>query len=83
MSHWNYRIVKVDGELKIYDVNYNDDGVPTSRSVLPSHFYGDTIESIREQLEWFQAAIEKPVLSDSEIGTTNHEQSSLESRHDA
>ncbi|KAF0813549.1 hypothetical protein IGB42_01900 [Andreprevotia sp. IGB-42] len=66
---WNYRVVNVEGELHLYDVYYNTAGEPVGRSANPSHFYGDTVEQLKEQLEWFSAALEKPVLQDDEIGS--------------
>jgi hypothetical protein len=65
MSHWNYRAVKVNGELRIYDVYYNDAGDPLSRSERPSHFYGESVESLQEQLQWFIEALNKEVLDDA------------------
>jgi hypothetical protein len=73
MSHWNYRVVKIAGELKIYDVYYDEHGSATARSDQPSHFYGDTTEQLRVQLECFQTALDTPVLEDSEIGTNNYD----------
>jgi hypothetical protein len=65
---WNYRVVRVDGQLQVFDVYYNATGLPHSRHVTPSFIYGETLEHLSEQLDWIREALEKPILEDSEIG---------------
>lgn len=66
---WNYRVVRLDNHLRVYDVYYDESGAPISRHAEPTYIYGDTIEHLREQLAWINAALEKPILDDGEIGS--------------
>ena len=65
---WNYRVVSYEDHLRIYDVYYDDNGKPTGRHEQPTYIYGDTIGSLREQIDWILEAFNKPILEDSEIG---------------
>ena len=82
MSHWNYRVVRVDGSLQIHDVYYNDAGKPNGRSLPPSYLYGETIEHLREQFQLFSAALDKPILNISEFMPFNQEAPFQESGED-
>lgn len=76
MGTWNYRIVKVvtGGELSfgIYEVYYNEIGMPNGRTENPVTFecgYDEGSDTIADMLQKaLKNALEKPVLSDEIFG---------------
>ncbi|MDP3987307.1 MAG: hypothetical protein Q8P81_03725 [Nanoarchaeota archaeon] len=73
--HWNYRVIKRvvkykgrDGnELRedfyaIYEVFYEEDGMPTSWSESPMHIQGESLEELKHDHDLYKRALEKPVL---------------------
>lgn len=69
MSSWNYRVVRTEDGLRIFDVYYDDNGVPIATHVSPTYVYGDTIEEMKEQMDWMLSAFTRPILDESEIGS--------------
>lgn len=69
MSHWNYRVVRMKDDLRVYDVYYDDAGKPEARHEQPTYLYGDTVEELREQLALIEEALAKPILGDEQIGS--------------
>lgn len=67
---WNHRIVAVErnGEIEygMYEVYYDENGTPISRTEEPATFVGDTWEEVADSVA--RAYIGRPVLSDDEIG---------------
>ncbi|WP_255988371.1 hypothetical protein [Chitinolyticbacter albus] len=68
MSHWNHRVVRCDGELRIFDVYYDDLGRPVARSVTPTWLSGESLDELYAQLQLIEEALGRPILNDSEIG---------------
>lgn len=74
MSTWNYRLVKVgpdesgDWEVGIYEVYYDDDGHPHSRTLEPAEFVGADADEVRKALKRAIKATSQAVLDDTEIG---------------
>jgi hypothetical protein len=68
MSHWNYRVVECDDDLRIYDVYYDDAGKAISRHIEPTYVYGESIDDLRAQLQLMLAALEVEPLQDAAIG---------------
>ena len=65
---WNYRMINKDGELAIYSVYYYDDGSIQGTSLNPDYPIGyDNIEDLREELERYSSALEKPILKYDDI----------------
>lgn len=72
MGHWNYRIVKVvrggEPSFGVYEVYYNDIGMPNARTENPVTFecdYDEGSNTIADMLQKaLKNALEKPVLSD-------------------
>lgn len=64
MITWNYRVFREEnGEYVIREVFYADDGVVlgcTADSVEP---YGQSLDDLARELEWFQEALTLPVLT--------------------
>ena len=73
--HWNYRVIRraweIDGEIEeqfgIYEVYYRD-GKPEMCSEIPDGASAESLEGLREVLEWQQLALEKPTLNYEDIG---------------
>ena len=75
MAHWNHRVIRTEHKHKtangdvwseawytIHEVYYNEEGEIdcwTESGVAPS---GESIEEVREVLEWMLNATKKPVL---------------------
>lgn len=78
--HWNYRVVRrirEHNETKwivfgIHEVYYRD-GEPVMVTVDPQAPHGETLEELKQDLEWYQRALTKPILNYEDIGseTTN------------
>ena len=68
MAHWNFRVVKYEDHLRVFDVYYDDHGNPKSRNEQPTYIYGESVAELREQIRMIEAAFELPVLDDSTIG---------------
>lgn len=70
-QHWNYRIVQTgstdsDRHYGIYEVYYQD-GEPWLRTLSTSGIGGETMDEVREDLEFHRQALERPVLIDSDF----------------
>lgn len=72
MSHWNYRVLKKpfngsdDCDYGIIEVYYTDSGdirFWTKEFMDPS---SDTVDGIKQKLEWMAVALTKPVLIEVE-----------------
>ena len=68
MSSWNYRVVRGQDGLRIFDVYYDDAGRPISTNVAPTYAYGETLDDLSAQLQLMREALTLPVLEDAEIG---------------
>jgi hypothetical protein len=66
---WNYRVVRIthgpEEFFAIYEVYYGDDGRPKARTENPAHPAGETLEELAEDLTYYQAALQQPVLEDA------------------
>lgn len=70
---WNYRIVKGKDGLRIFDVYYNEAGLPISTHEVPTYVYGETVDDLSEQLALMSEALALPILDENEIGSTEWE----------
>ncbi len=65
MRHWNHRIVKSEDGFGVYyelsEVYYDSKGRPWSYG--DATIGGENLEDIKQQIEWFQVALTKPVLT--------------------
>jgi hypothetical protein len=66
---YNYRVVKEDDDLRIYDVYYNEQGDPIATHTGPTFVYGETVEDLRVQLQLMLDALDMPVLEMRTIGS--------------
>jgi hypothetical protein len=66
---WSYRVVRTthgqEESFAIYEVYYDDDGHPEARTENPAHPAGETFEELTEDLRYYQAALQEPVLDDA------------------
>ena len=69
--HWNHRVVKqkiADQEFfSVRETFYNDDGTIMAYTEDPAGVIGESIEDLREYLQWCLRALDKPVLIDGEV----------------
>jgi len=65
---WNYRIVRKNDQLEVYDVYYDEDGNPSSRHVKPTTLYGEDVEEISKQIDLIKECLRKPVIDDEIFG---------------
>jgi hypothetical protein len=65
--NWDYRVINHDGMFTIHEVSYNDKGDITSISQDPMGPSGDTLEELKDDMEYFLQALDMPVLKKEEI----------------
>ena len=64
---WDYRVIEHEGLFTIHEVHYNDKGDVTSISQDPMGPSGDTLEELKDDMEYFLEALDMPVLKKKEI----------------
>ena len=80
MPTWNHRIVKkrdpnykegaiwpVEFYYEVHEVHYNNNGDLCAITEDPIAPYGESIDDLKETLEWMLNACDKPILIDGEI----------------
>jgi hypothetical protein len=65
-SHWNYRVIDIDGFLGIHEVYYRDD-IPRSYTVNPVPIVGENILEIMSTISHMSEALIKPILTDKDF----------------
>ena len=70
---WNYRVIKKihdDGTeiFAIHEVYYNEDEKPDLVTEDPCEPQGETLEELKDDCEWYQKALEHPVLNYDDFG---------------
>jgi hypothetical protein len=74
LTMWNYRVVKcksdLDGsdEYAIREVYYNDDNSLLGYVHSPEGVFSESLEGLREVIEWMQTALISPVIDVEEFG---------------
>src|SRR3990167_8254322 len=69
---WDHRIVKEvlengDSWFSIREAFYNDAGELFAYTEEPADISGESIESLRQTLNWIQSAFDKEILIDGEV----------------
>ena len=69
---WNHRVVKqiFDDEIdwfSIREVFYNEDGDITGYTENPVDICGESIDGLREYLQWCLNSLDKPILEDGKV----------------
>lgn len=60
---WNHRVLRhEDGTLAVYEVYYDDDGRPVSRTETPVAADGDDLAELLETIDQIRAACDLPIL---------------------
>jgi hypothetical protein len=72
MSHWNHRVFKEtldDGEVwySVREVFYNDDGGIYAHMETPVDIAAESIDALREYLEWCLKSLDQPILEVGKI----------------
>ena len=65
---WNHRVIKLNfpaDNYQIYEVFYNQDG--SIFGYADAGVGGESIDDIRETLEWMLECLDKPILIEEEI----------------
>jgi len=65
---WNYRVVRDEDGLCIFDIYYNEAGQAVASGIDPTYVYGDELEDLKARLMLMLEALEKPILEKSQIG---------------
>ena len=67
-THYERRVILSDrGVLEIRDVKVNDAGEVLSWSPAANHYWGVDLEDLRDGLDRARAALERPVLVETEL----------------
>ena len=64
---WDYRIIEHDGAFTLHEVHYNERGEIISVSEDPMGPSGETLEELKDDMEYFLQAFNRPVLKKQEI----------------
>jgi len=72
MSHWNHRVVKEvleDGTdwYSVREVFYNDDNTIYAYTQEPINISGESIEELKEYVQWILDCLDKDILIDGEV----------------
>lgn len=64
MSHWNYRVVQIDGtdgpEYGIVEAYYDDNNKVIGHT--DPMVFGDSIIDLGQALEWMMLSLEQPII---------------------
>jgi hypothetical protein len=64
---WNYRVIEHEEMFYIHEVYYNDNGDIYAISEDPAGPAGETLEELKDDMEHYRQALDRPVLKLSEI----------------
>ena len=64
---WDYRVIEHEGMFTIHEVYYNDKGDITSISEDPMGPSGETLEELKDDMQYFLQALGMTVLKKEEI----------------
>jgi hypothetical protein len=67
VGYWTYRVIQKEGAYAIYEVYYDDQGTVEAWTESPVAAIGETLEELRQDLEWQLEALDEPVLEESEL----------------
>lgn len=80
LSHWDYRIVhhtKPDGAggqadvYEVHEVYYSTDGTVSMWSEDAMKPYGESLDWLKNDLQWMTQALDKPVLERDDLPTAS------------
>lgn len=64
---WDYSVIEDKENFRIHEVYYNDAGEITAISEDSIAPEGDTLEELKDDMEYYFAALRRPVLKKDEI----------------
>ena len=64
---WDYRVIENHGMFTIHEVRYNDKGGITSISEDPMGPSGETLDELKDDMQYFLQALDSTVLKKEEI----------------
>ena len=76
MSHWNHRVIKKvykqgteheETSYSVHEVYYNDADNIVAHTSDPIDLSCETLEALREYIQWCLNCLDKPILVDGEI----------------
>jgi len=73
MSHWNHRVLKKafedtdEVQYGVYEVFYNDAGEIYAHTNTPIELACETMEGLREYIEWCLKSLDDPILEYGKI----------------
>lgn len=67
MMHWNYRVIVKNEEYAIHEVFYDDVGNIIAYSQSPIEFVAENMAELKNQLQWFQEALEDTPLTPDDL----------------
>jgi hypothetical protein len=67
LNTWNYRVILKSGGYAIHEVYYDEEGEPWTCTEDPVCPEGDTLEALREEMEYYRLALERPVLEYADL----------------
>ncbi len=66
---WNYRVVKTKQGYSVFEVFYDENGLPNGITEKPTlSFYCDSIEDLETEIELFKEACSSPAIEEQYIG---------------
>ena len=64
---WDYRVIENNGAFTVHEVHYNDKDGIISISEDPMGPSGETLEELKDDMQYFLQALDSPVLKKEEI----------------
>ncbi len=76
MSHWNHRVIKKtfendEEQYGIHEVFYNDDGTIFCYTQDPVEAACESMDALREYLQWMLKCLDEDILVDGEVEFVN------------
>jgi hypothetical protein len=62
MSHWNYRVMRKDGQYAVHEVFYEDDGRVSGYTTDPVFPRADSLEELADEFQRYRRALDETVL---------------------
>ena len=71
IAEWGYRLVRHEsGMLFLHEAFYDGNGRLLGLSLPPTRLCGESLEAVRDELEWMRSGLEEPVLEADALGAS-------------
>jgi hypothetical protein len=67
LNTWNYRVIVKNGRYAIHEVYYDKEGEPWTCTEDPVCPEAETLDALREDMEYYRLALERPVLEYADL----------------